>query len=418
MIFEGNGAWAFTAACLAVSGGASFAEAAFFHLPKQGMSPAVRDRLKAFLRHPTELSDTLRTHDFAADLLFFLGLAAALVPRLGTGAPLEVAVLGIGVPLLFGLGEVLPRALGSRFPIAGAGLTLAILGLLDRLLHPFNRLMRRLEDAVLAPVVSRLGESESLDFDQVRGLLELTARKGALGEQGADMIRGVVDLAATRVRQAMTPRTRLEVVDADAPFDAVVARLADSRYRRLPVREKGTEEYLGIVQLEDVMAAKVRGEAPAARELARRPLFVPGVAYLDDALQRMSGPDGRMALVVDEWGGIEGLITREDIVEEVVGEIRDEHDEHEAREREAAVRRQGRGFDLDGRLGLEELCELLEIEIGESPSSTTAGLVFDRFGRLPAVGEEIEIEGWIFKVTRREKNRIARVYASRRAGYP
>jgi CBS domain containing-hemolysin-like protein len=389
----------------------SASEAAIYHLPRGGRSTALSNRLRVLLRRPYQLSDVLRTVDFFADVSFLFVLGLML--RSWSSGPLmgDVALLVGGVLVLFLVTEVLPRALASRYPVVMLWTSLLPLEVFYRLLVPLSWGTRWLVNLLLSPLEARFGGGGAPDEEELRAVLGFSARSGGLGEDGVGMVEGILDLDETRVRAVMTPRTQIVFLEDDAMWDQALAVFAASPYRRLPVKRRGGEEIVGILYAKDMLAAQLRGECPDPLELVREPLYIPGVAYLDDALNRLREAGNQLAVVVDEYGGTEGLLSMEDILEEIVGEIRDEHDEREALEDAQAVRLADGVFDLDGTLELEELGDLLGLDLEEEPVETLAGLVFHACGALPEVGEEVAYRGYLFRVTERDRFRIARVQA-------
>lgn len=393
---------------------ASAAEAAIFHLPRRQLTPGIRAHLRDLLVRPHRASDLLRTLDFLADVAFLFSLGLLYARSAPGHGGLDPFLLGVAVPLLFMAAEVLPRALGSRFPVPVVWVTVVPLRFFALVLGPLSWGSRRFAEALLRPVEERWEPADAPDEEELRAVLGYSARRGALGQEGVDMVEGILDLDETRVYQVMTPRTQMIQLPEGASWDEALDAFAQSPYRRLPIRRSEGEEILGILYAKDMLSAALSGERPSILSLAREPLFVPGVARLDDALERFREGGNQMAVVVDEYGGVEGLLTMEDVLEEIVGEIRDEHDEHEAHEDAQAVRRQGAALDLDGALEIEEFGDLVGMDLDESPVETLGGLVFHEFGSLPEVGDVVEFRGLRLEVTRRDRNRVARVLVHRK----
>lgn len=403
-------------AALLVGALTSAAEAALFNLPKQGLGAASKKRLRFLLSRPHRLSDVLRTLDLLADAAFFCALAWWLT-EFGAETTTVDGLLVLGVAVLFLLGEVVPRALGCRFPVVTVRLAILPLELLYLCFLPLSLGASQLVSLLLYPLERAFGSAtDAPDEEELRGVLGYSARRGDLGQEGVDMVEGILDLDEDRVTHVMTPRTKVVFVDDDATWEEAVRAFQDAPYRRLPMKRAGGEEVVAVLYVKDMLDAHLEGRTPAPREIGRKPLFLPGVAFLDDALSRLREAGYQMAVVVDEWGGTQGVLTMEDIVEEIVGEIRDEHDEREIHEEASAVRRRGQVFDLDGSLEIEELGDLLGLDLEDLPVETLGGLVFHEYGSLPEVGDDVEFRGYGFKVTRRDRYRIARVEVRRKAG--
>lgn len=395
---------------------ASAAEAAIFHLPRGQLSPGIRRHLRDLLVRPHSTSDLLRTLDFFADVCFLFSLGLLFLRVAPGHGGVDLFLLAVGVPLLFMAAEVLPRAIGSRFPVPVMWVAVFPLRFFALVLGPLSWGARRLSEALLRPLETRWEPADAPDEAELRAVLGYSARRGALGQEGVDMVEGILDLDETRVSQVMTPRTQMVCLPEGASWAEALDAFARAPYRRMPIRRSEGEEVLGVLYAKDMLAAALSDEHPSPLSLAREPLFVPGVARLDDALERFREGGNQMAVVVDEYGGVEGLVTMEDVLEEIVGEIRDEHDEREAHEDAQAVRRRGEALDLDGALEIEEFGDLVGLDLDESPVETLGGLVFHEFGSLPEVGESVEFQGLRLEVTRRDRHRIARVLVHRLGG--
>lgn len=400
-------------AAFAGSAMVSAVEAAMAHLPRGALTGATRRRLMAWIGRPQRTKDLLRTVDFSCDLLFFsCFVRLARGPALAGFDPVLLLFL-VALPLLFMGAEVIPRVVGRRFPTLVVWAAWLPLEVIFVVLGPFAWAARRLAELLRRPLEARWGAAEVADQAELRAVLGSSARSGAWGQEGADMVEGVLDLEATRVRQVMTPRTDIVSLSRDAGWDEALDAFVDSPHRRLPLLEPGRDEVVGVLYAKDMLAALLADRRLPARELARKPRFLPEVIHLGDALDRFRESGRELAVVVDEYGGLEGLVTIEDVLEEIVGEIRDEHDEPEARRDAVAVRRRGRDYDLDGRLPLDDLGDLLGEDFEGLGVETLGGLVFLRRGVLPEVGDRVEYKGFVFQVSARERQRISRVLVRR-----
>ena len=219
------------------------------------------------------------------------------------------------------------------------------------------------------------------------------------------MVEGIMDLDETRVHAVMTPRTQIVTLDDDADWDQAMEAFASSPYRRLPIKRRGGEEIVGILYAKDMLAALLRDERPVPLELARRPLFVPGVAYLDDALNRFRETSNQLAVVVDEYGGTEGLLTMEDILEEIVGEIIDEFDQEMA-----PFTKLGEGhYLISARTEIKSLNETLHLELPAGDYETLAGFLISELGDLPRAGEQLQYRNLKFTVRQAEARAVKEV---------
>lgn len=245
--------------------------------------------------------------------------------------------------------------------------------------------------------------------DQLRGAIE--QHRGAEAEltQERQMLRSILDLGNVTVAEIMTHRRSVEAIDADLPPKDVVAAMLGSPYTRMPLCQGGLENILGILHAKDVLRAlQAAGSDPGRldiRRIATRPWFIPDTTSLLDQLQAFRTRREHFAIVVDEYGDLQGVVTLEDILEEIVGDIVDEHDLPVA-----GVRPQPNGsFLVDGTVTIRDLNRRFEWRLPDAEASTIAGLVLYEARRLPDVGQAFTFHGFRFEILRRQRNQITAV---------
>jgi CBS domain containing-hemolysin-like protein len=226
------------------------------------------------------------------------------------------------------------------------------------------------------------------------------------------MLLGVFTLADTTVDEVMTPRLDMTSVDISATTEEVLDTLKQSQHTRLPVLDGSPDNVGGVLFAKDVVPMAMGLAEPGTRwqTLVRPAAFVPETKTLDNQLRDFQSTPAHIALVVDEFGGTSGLITREDILEEIVGEIRDEHDTEQA----PAIRRDGARVWVDGRVSLDELSAALGTTIAHAEVSTVGGLVYSVLGRVPRAGDELTLDGYRVVVERVEQRRVTQVSFEKR----
>jgi CBS domain containing-hemolysin-like protein len=225
------------------------------------------------------------------------------------------------------------------------------------------------------------------------------------------LLHRVFSLSETEVRAVMVPRIDIVGIEREDPWSEVLDRVRSSEHARLPVYRETVDEVLGILYAKDLLPAVVADEEPEAgwQSLMREALFIPPTKPVDDQLREFRASGTHIAIVVDEYGGTAGLVTIEDVLEELVGEIRDENDE----EQPEVEQEEGRRWWVSARLTLDELSELLEHDFRRESVSTVGGLIYDLLGRVPRAGEEIIIDNYRVVVERVVKRRVQRVYFER-----
>ena len=251
---------------------------------------------------------------------------------------------------------------------------------------------------------------ESIE-EEIRTIVSEGHREGLLEEEAREMIEGVIELGDAVVSHIMTPRTDIQMVQLNTPWDEVVDSLIESGHTRVPVYDKSRDDIVGILYSKDLLPELFKSSGEPSRPLAdllRKPLFVPETKPVDDLLKLFQKSRTHIAVVLDEFGGVSGLVTIEDVLEEIVGEIDDEYDE----KAEEAVRK----IDDDvcealGRAHIDEINALMGFELPEDADfDTIGGFVFAEFGRVPAPGESItwhdSVRVTVLEASRRRVNRV------------
>jgi CBS domain containing-hemolysin-like protein len=221
-----------------------------------------------------------------------------------------------------------------------------------------------------------------------------------------DLIESAIAFGDTLVREVMVPRPDMECMAADLTVAEAMAVAARNGHSRVPVNGDGVDDIIGVVHAKDLVRAHLEGNDDAlVSGLARPPRFVPETKQADDLLREMQADRYHLAIVVDEHGGTAGLVTMEDLLEEVVGEIEDEFDQAEPLAQPLA----GGGLRVHGRMPIDELNDLLGETLPTGDWDTVGGLIFDALGHVPVVGEGVEVAGRRFVVERVEGRRITSV---------
>jgi CBS domain containing-hemolysin-like protein len=259
------------------------------------------------------------------------------------------------------------------------------------------------------PAASETEETHS--EEEVRIIIEQAARRGILDPDEKDMLEAVFEMEERRAREVMIPRPDVVSLPASMPLTDLFSMTAEGKHTRYPVHEDDSfERIVGAVHIRDVMNAVAdKGlQAPiTARELAREVLVVPENRPIDEILKDLQKQEVQIAIVIDEWGSFEGLITIEDIIEEIVGEIRDEFDEEAP-----TIRKLPDGsYLIDGSASIGVVNEALDSQLESEDFDTIGGLVFGVIGRAPKVGDEVHLDGYLICVEEVEGQRIAQVVA-------
>ncbi|MDR0553583.1 MAG: hemolysin family protein [Treponema sp.] len=217
-----------------------------------------------------------------------------------------------------------------------------------------------------------------------------------------EMIRGVVELSDTTAKAVMIPRTDTVFVAADTPPDELLTTISESGHSRFPVYEDTIDNVIGILYVKDVLKRLVRREPVDIRLLLRKPFFVPLSKHIDQLLRELRRRRVHIAIVVDEYGGVAGIVCMEDIIEEIIGDIQDEFDN----EREDILVLGENSYLCDARVNLEDLSEAIGVDLPAEDFDTLGGFVFDLFGKIPVKYEKVVYEGHDFIIQDMEGHRI------------
>lgn len=242
--------------------------------------------------------------------------------------------------------------------------------------------------------------------DELRRLIDISRQSGQLKDEEQQLIHRVFEFSDAEVREAMVPRTQVMGVSATATLAEARNAFLSSGYSRLPVYGASPDDVVGLVFRKDLDMGRINPDNFTLKDFMRPPAFIPATASLGEALRRMQTARVHFVFVIDEHGGMEGILTLEDLLEEIVGEINDEFDE-EAREQ---IKRDGKTYVLDGMLSVRDANQYLKLDLPEDGGYTTiAGFLMDRAGRLLQRGDRVEHEHGVFEIERVERRRITRV---------
>jgi len=336
-------------------------------------------------------------------LLGVLWMAEARFPGVGGGEKWAAAV---ALPL------VLIAAAHFIFRPLSEDMITVLLRLVGPLAAPLVSVLVKRGPSVAAPPTE--DEEEEASEAEIQAYLEAGEEAGIFESEEGEFVESLVDFFDTVVREVMTPRTEMVAVSDEDGFRNLLGIFAESRKSRIPVYHDTVDRIVGVVHVKILVEHLLKGSEPAVADLARECLVVPESKPLGELLRDFQSEYQQMAIVVDEYGGTSGLVTLEDILEEIVGEIEDEHDPKqppEWQELSPGV------YRLQGRASIELLQELLGVEVDEDDIDTVGGLVFSRHGTVPEPGTEVvdEADGLLFTVDEMDKRRIESVTVKKTA---
>ena len=370
------------------------------------------DRFLATVQIGVTLVGTLASAIGGAAAIEFLkpmveSLPLPLVGRWGESVAILLVVLPIAYLSLV-LGELVPKSLALRFSERIAVLVAHPIDLLSRLTSFPVRILTASSNAVLWLFGGKdAGGASFVSEEEVKSLIREGAAKGIFDETEKELIHSVFEFADTPVKAVMVPRTEIHAVDVKTPRDEILKSFVESGFSRIPVYDGDMDRVVGILYNKDIFRALQEKGEFRAQDLLHPPFFVPSSLPISQLLKELQRKRSAMAIVVNEFGEVEGLATLEDLLEEIVGEIRDEYD----REERGPVERLPDGsMVIQGSAQLKDLKSDYNLPFEESPDYLTlAGFVLAKLRRIPRGGERVEHEGYRLTIVDMEGRRIVKI---------
>jgi len=249
------------------------------------------------------------------------------------------------------------------------------------------------------------GESAFVNQEELKTLFEIGEEQGALDTTEREMIHSIFEFRETMAREIMVPRMDMVCIDQDASFRDALALLAEKKHSRIPVFRETVDNIVGILYVKDLLPV-LHEKHFDLKEVMRKAYFVPGSKYIDELLREFQTERTHMAIVVDEYGGTAGLITLEDVIEEIVGDIRDEHD----REAPLIRRLSSQSWMADGKIAIHDLNERMGLDLpGGEDYESLGGFILNRVGSIPEEKDVIEYGGYRFVIEKIHRQRIKKV---------
>ena len=336
-------------------------------------------------------------------------IVVLLAQPIGTGFPGWLILFASGLAISIGVGQVLPTILVRRSPERVLELLLPAFTAIANVIVPLTAL-----------VIGWTGapERRAPNGEPPRTAAEIvTTAEQETQERREEtrLLRSVVDFGQTLVREVMTPRPDIVAIRADDTIDDLRRLVREQEYSRLPVYTENLDNIVGLVVVKDLIQTVEQPEGSRkVSEMMRPASFVPETKRVADLLREFRQSRLQLAIVVDEYGGTAGLVTVEDVVEELVGEIRDEYDS----DAEPIVREPDDAFVFSGKVGIGDMTERLGVEVEDGDFETVGGFVLARAGRVPSAGERFEFDGLDVEVLEAERRRIHKVRVRRHEPTP
>jgi len=366
--------------------------------------------------------------------LTFIGFLASAYAAVNLTSSLTAAFQGTGIPILVSsaeglaivivtlvlalftivFGELVPKSLAlahtEAFALRLSGFVELLLGILGPLVYGLT--------AVTTNVSRALGAGDQaqgvMSTEELSILVERGGEQGILEAEEEQMIQAVIELGDQHIHEVMVPRIAMVALPASATMDEAIDKVVDEGHSRIPVYEETIDEIIGILYAKDLLPILKRPttERPELRSLLRPPVFVPESMSVDDLLHEFQRRKVHLAIVLDEYGGTAGLVTIEDLLEEIVGEIQDEYDVEEP----LVVKLSDDEARIDGRADVDDLAEVFDIDLGledEDEYDTVGGLIYHRIGGVPKPGDQVLVDGLTLTVETTDGRRVGKVLVVR-----
>jgi putative hemolysin len=330
---------------------------------------------------------------------------------LSTSAARGLSLVGLTIVIAYFslvFGELVPKrlALSRTEPIA-----LLFAGLIDmtaKLFRPIIWLLSHSTNFVVR--IFGIDPNEQRSAMSEEELLDLVAGHAALTDEERDIVEEVFNASERQIHEVMVPRTEVDFFDASLTVGKAISLAIDKAHSRYPVVRGSTDEVIGFIHVRDLLDTTLVSTGGKIQELVRNVMFLPGTKGVLPALTEMRNQRQHLAIVLDEYGGTDGIVTLEDLVECLIGDIRDEYDGDED---EITLETRTGDFEVDGLVSIEDLLDDSGIEIPEGPYETASGFVMHFLGRIPVVGDVVKVNGIRIAVLTMEGKRAGRLLISR-----
>lgn len=308
------------------------------------------------------------------------------------------------------IGELAPKSIALQYPERTSLLIAQPLGIFDFIFRPFIVALNGIGRFTVRMLGLRAPAGHELvhSADELRMLVEASGRAGVLEDSEREIINRAFDFADFTARELMMPRTEVVALPAAMPGRELLHTVVEQGFSRYPVYDGSLDDVLGIIHVKDLMAAMDRDglDAIAARDLTRPAMVVPDTLPVDDLLDRLRSTNTRMAIVVDEFGGVAGIVTMENVLERLVGQLRDEF---EPQTQANLVQYPDGSVSISGLTLISDANELLGLSLDDTEYDTVGGYVFGQIGHLPEVGDSILVDGRHLRVEAMDDRRIDRI---------
>ncbi|MCK4778376.1 MAG: HlyC/CorC family transporter [Actinomycetia bacterium] len=369
------------------------------------------EKIEKLLENPTRVLSTILIGNNVVNILasaLATYIALQISPSYGVGI-----ATGVMTFLILVFGEICPKTYAIRHADKIVLFSIKIISFFSIVLYPVALILIFISNGFLR----LFGEKETrktpfLTEEEIKSMVSIGEEEGVIHTDEKRMIHSIFKFGDTIVKEVMTPRMEMVCLKSDSEIKEVVETSVNQGYSRIPVYEDKIDNITGVVYVKDLIPLLLKEDKTTSiKKIIRPAYYVPETKKVNELLKELQANKVHMAVVLDEYGGTAGLITIEDLIEEIVGEIFDEYD---FKKEPIFKKISDDTYLVDGRVDLEEAKELLGMEISDENIETFGGFVYHLFGKVPREGESIEYKGYIFKVERVERRRISKVFVKKK----
>lgn len=373
--------------------------------------------LKKWLKNPNEMLTGLLVGNNVVNILASSIATVVTINITGgtSGSSIAIATVGMTIIILI-FGEITPKIIAKNQSVKIAGIVVTIIYYFAVILKPLIKILM-----FISKFIGRLfgieirDEGLMITEEDIISFVNVGEAEGIIEEEEKEMIHSIVGFGETTAKEVMTPRTSMLAFEGNRTLDDVWEEMIENGFSRIPIYEDTIDNVVGVLYVKDILDKIKTGKTNVPiKNFVRKAYFIPETKSIIEVLQEFRSMKVHIAMVLDEYGGIVGLVTIEDLIEEITGEIRDEYD---TEEEELIHKLDEHTYEVDGMIDIETLDKELSIGLPESEDyESLGGLIVTELGRVAKVGDEIEISNAKLKVLKIDKMRIAKVLISVGAG--
>jgi CBS domain containing-hemolysin-like protein len=398
--------------CVILSGFFSGSETALTSLGELKVRHMVEENPKAkplrlWLEHPNKVLNTILIGNNIVNILASV-LATDFSAKM-FGDSRIAAVTGVMTLLVLFFGEITPKTFAKHNAVALAPYVIRILRVPYFFFYPFSYGINKLVKGMIFMSGGKLDKEKSrITEDELEFYISESEKEGIIANGKSRMLQNIFDISDIHVKEVMVPRTDMVAIEVSEPMESYLDKILSTEFSRIPVYEESIDKIIGILYVKDLLRfVKENDVSFDLRKVLRKPFFVPETKKIDSMMGEFQKSRNHMAIVIDEYGGVDGLVTLEDILEEIVGEIWDEYDTEEHEVTQVAEDT----YIVDVRMDIDDFCDKFDIVKTHDMDEyeTVGGLVFDIAEKIPEVGEQYTYENYTLKILNKNERRLDKV---------